>query len=49
MRGLAAGSSSAAAVAPRQGLKAAFMRAPNSALQGFDKWRAAHKAQITPA
>jgi hypothetical protein len=49
MRGLAAGSSSASAAAPRHGLAAAFTRASNSALQGFDKWRAAHKAQITPA
>jgi hypothetical protein len=46
MRGLAAGSSSASAAAPRHGLAAAFTRALSSALRGFYKWLAAHKAQI---
>jgi len=46
MRGLDAGSSSATAAAPRQGLAVVFTRTLYSTLQGLDKWLAARKAQI---
>jgi len=45
MGGLDAGSCSAAAAAPRQGLAASFTRALNSALNGIDKWFTAQKAR----